>query len=147
MENIQVAVRFRPLNNKELHKSEQNHWGIYKNTVIYNDEFSKKVNCNFNTNSHKSFSPVNYKKKSQSYNFDKVFDTEVSNEEIYNQVAKKVVLHSLEGYNGTIFMYGQTGSGKTHTMLGYNKGEKEVMEMAKFTNNDENSNTPSCDQT
>jgi hypothetical protein len=29
-----------------------------------------------------------------------------------------VILSSLSGVNGTVFMYGQTGSGKTFTMLG-----------------------------
>lgn len=32
--------------------------------------------------------------------------------------AEKVVVSSLEGYNGTIFAYGQTGSGKTYTITG-----------------------------
>jgi kinesin family protein 6/9 len=31
---------------------------------------------------------------------------------------EKVVVSSLEGYNGTIFAYGQTGSGKTYTITG-----------------------------
>ena len=33
-------------------------------------------------------------------------------------MAKRVVLASLDGYNGTLFVYGQTGSGKTYTMMG-----------------------------
>jgi len=38
-------------------------------------------------------------------------------------MAKRVVLASLEGYNGTIFAYGQTGSGKTYTMMGSENSE------------------------
>ena len=37
--------------------------------------------------------------------------SEVSNEEIYNEVGKPVVESVLDGYNGTILAYGQTGSG------------------------------------
>ena len=29
-----------------------------------------------------------------------------------------MVLSSLEGINGTVFVYGQTGTGKTFTMMG-----------------------------
>ncbi|CAF2664748.1 unnamed protein product [Rotaria sp. Silwood2] len=43
----------------------------------------------------------------------------VSQEEIFDSVAKDVVDRTLEGYNGTIMCYGQTGAGKTHTMTGF----------------------------
>ena len=36
----------------------------------------------------------------------------------YDQVAKPLVINSMEGFNGTIFAYGQTGSGKTWSMSG-----------------------------
>lgn len=38
-------------------------------------------------------------------------------------MCKRVVLASLEGYNGTVFAYGQTGSGKTYTMMGSDGSE------------------------
>ena len=37
---------------------------------------------------------------------------------MYEQTVRKVVLSSLEGINGTVFVYGQTGTGKTYTMMG-----------------------------
>ena len=37
---------------------------------------------------------------------------------MYEESCKDIVLSSLNGINGTIFMYGQTGAGKTYTMLG-----------------------------
>ena len=40
------------------------------------------------------------------------------NEEVYLDSTKDIILSSLNGINGTIFMYGQTGAGKTYTMLG-----------------------------
>lgn len=33
-----------------------------------------------------------------------------------------MIAHTLEGYNGCVFVYGQTGSGKTHTMVGEDNG-------------------------
>jgi kinesin family protein 6/9 len=46
------------------------------------------------------------------------FDQSVTQDQIFDHVALKVVKNVLEGYNGTIFAYGQSGSGKTHTMTG-----------------------------
>nr|XP_045375332.1 kinesin-1 heavy chain isoform X2 [Camelus bactrianus] len=55
---------------------------------------------------------------SKPYAFDRVFQSNTSQEQVYNDCAKKIVKDVLEGYNGTIFAYGQTSSGKTHTMEG-----------------------------
>uniref|UniRef100_A0A8C0ZEP0 Kinesin-like protein n=1 Tax=Cyanistes caeruleus TaxID=156563 RepID=A0A8C0ZEP0_CYACU len=56
--------------------------------------------------------------QSKPYIFDRVFQSNTSQEQVYNDCAKKIVKDVLEGYNGTIFAYGQTSSGKTHTMEG-----------------------------
>uniref|UniRef100_A0AAX7SVS6 Kinesin-like protein n=1 Tax=Astatotilapia calliptera TaxID=8154 RepID=A0AAX7SVS6_ASTCA len=50
------------------------------------------------------------------YMFDRVFQSNTTQEQVYNACAQKIVKDVLEGYNGTIFAYGQTSSGKTHTM-------------------------------
>ena len=42
---------------------------------------------------------------------------------VYNSACQDIVMSSLEGINGTIFMYGQTGAGKTYTMLGTSSDE------------------------
>lgn len=55
---------------------------------------------------------------SKPYVFDHVFQSNTTQENVYNACAKKIVKDVLEGYNGTIFAYGQTSSGKTHTMEG-----------------------------
>ncbi|XP_010005340.1 PREDICTED: kinesin-1 heavy chain [Chaetura pelagica] len=60
----------------------------------------------------------NGKDQSKPYIFDRVFQSNTSQEQVYNDCAKKIVKDVLEGYNGTIFAYGQTSSGKTHTMEG-----------------------------
>uniref|UniRef100_A0A8C9WJ59 Kinesin-like protein n=1 Tax=Scleropages formosus TaxID=113540 RepID=A0A8C9WJ59_SCLFO len=52
------------------------------------------------------------------YVFDRVLQSNTTQEQVYNACAQKIVKDVLEGYNGTIFAYGQTSSGKTHTMEG-----------------------------
>ncbi|XP_076837119.1 kinesin-1 heavy chain-like isoform X2 [Brachyhypopomus gauderio] len=51
--------------------------------------------------------------------FDRVFQSNTTQEQVYNACAQRIVKDVLEGYNGTIFAYGQTSSGKTHTMEGH----------------------------
>lgn len=52
------------------------------------------------------------------YDFDLIYNEQDTNRDVYEQTVKKVVLSSLEGLNGTVFVYGQTGTGKTYTMMG-----------------------------
>ncbi|KAI9143509.1 P-loop containing nucleoside triphosphate hydrolase protein [Paraphysoderma sedebokerense] len=61
---------------------------------------------------------INNQKERYDFRFDRVFDMDTKQEEVFDVVAKDVVLSVLEGYNGTIFAYGQTGSGKTFTITG-----------------------------
>ena len=51
--------------------------------------------------------------------FDRVYDINSTQEEVYTHTAKEAVLSTLEGYNATLLAYGQTGTGKTHTMEGF----------------------------
>lgn len=53
-----------------------------------------------------------------SFTFSHVFRPNAKQADVYEHVARPIVVDVLSGYNGTIFMYGQTGSGKTHTMFG-----------------------------
>lgn len=54
--------------------------------------------------------------KDKSFKFDRVFDQEAEQEEIYDVCTKNLILGCFEGYNATVLAYGQTGSGKTYTM-------------------------------
>ena len=58
------------------------------------------------------------------FNFDRVFDQNSKQVDVYDYTARSVVDSVLEGFNGTVFAYGQTSSGKTFTMEGLsNEGE------------------------
>ncbi|XP_044194922.1 kinesin-like protein KIF9 isoform X1 [Thunnus albacares] len=50
---------------------------------------------------------------------------DVSQEEVYAQVCQRVVLGTLDGYNGTVMCFGQTGAGKTYTMTGSTESYKQ----------------------
>uniref|UniRef100_A0A2K5XFS4 Kinesin-like protein n=1 Tax=Mandrillus leucophaeus TaxID=9568 RepID=A0A2K5XFS4_MANLE len=90
--NIKVMCRFRPLNESEVNRGD-------KYVAKFQGEDTVVI-------------------ASKPYAFDRVFQSSTSQEQVYNDCAKKIVKDVLEGYNGTIFAYGQTSSGKTHTMEG-----------------------------
>ncbi|XP_037021668.1 kinesin-1 heavy chain isoform X2 [Artibeus jamaicensis] len=90
--NIKVMCRFRPLNESEVNRGDK-----------YIAKFQGEDTVVIAT---------------KPYAFDRVFQSNTSQEQVYNDCAKKIVKDVLEGYNGTIFAYGQTSSGKTHTMEG-----------------------------
>ncbi|XP_038245473.1 kinesin-1 heavy chain isoform X4 [Dermochelys coriacea] len=90
--NIKVMCRFRPLNDSEVTRGD-------KYIAKFQGEDTVII-------------------ASKPYVFDHVFQSSTSQEQVYNDCAKKIVKDVLEGYNGTIFAYGQTSSGKTHTMEG-----------------------------
>ncbi|KAJ8086305.1 tubulin-dependent ATPase kip3 [Marasmius tenuissimus] len=50
--------------------------------------------------------------------FDKVFNWEAQQGDVYEATAKPLLQGVLEGYNATVFAYGATGCGKTHTISG-----------------------------
>ncbi|XP_048868601.1 kinesin-1 heavy chain [Brienomyrus brachyistius] len=89
---IKVMCRFRPLNNAEVERGDK-----------YIPKFQGEDNVVIG---------------GKPYVFDRVFQSNTTQEQVYNACAQKIVKDVLEGYNGTIFAYGQTSSGKTHTMEG-----------------------------
>ena len=106
-ENIHVSLRFRPLSALEKEEGEKNIWMVSgTNVALKHDYASLLVESKRLTGSPKC------------YNYNTCFTSKESNSKVYETVGRRVVMASLEGYNGTIFAYGQTGSGKTHTMFG-----------------------------
>lgn len=58
------------------------------------------------------------KEGSGSFTFDRVFDTQSRQADIFDFSIRPTVDDILNGYNGTVFAYGQTGAGKSFTMMG-----------------------------
>lgn len=58
------------------------------------------------------------KVKDQVFAFDRIFDDNAEQREVYEGTTKQLLDSVLEGYNATVFAYGATGCGKTHTITG-----------------------------
>ncbi|XP_030293944.1 centromere-associated protein E isoform X3 [Sparus aurata] len=97
---VKVCVRVRPLIEREESAEST------EPVQVYWKSNSKSIHLIDDGNSNKSFS------------FDRVFAAEETTNQLYQGIAKPLVVSSVEGYNGTIFAYGQTSSGKTFTMMG-----------------------------
>lgn len=50
--------------------------------------------------------------------FDRVFDENTTQGEVYEATTRSLLDSVLDGYNATVFAYGATGCGKTHTITG-----------------------------
>lgn len=96
--NIRVFCRIRPLLQGEGSESCHVHISLFND-----DEGTQSMNITRDSKKH-------------DFKFDKIFDPENSNDDIFEEI-RQLVQSSLDGYNVCIFAYGQTGSGKTYTML------------------------------
>ncbi|XP_037399048.1 centromere-associated protein E isoform X2 [Pygocentrus nattereri] len=99
---VKVCVRVRPLIKREEAAAEsaepvQLYWKADKQAIHQTDDDGNLT---------------------KSFGFDRVFSAEESTSQLYQDIAKPLVVSTVEGYNGTIFAYGQTSSGKTFTMMG-----------------------------
>lgn len=79
-EAIQVFVRIRPLNKREIAENQTIGWNFNETSMIEDTP-----------NGHKN------------YTFDRCFGPEENNSAVYERVGKNVVIKALEGYNGTVF--------------------------------------------
>lgn len=99
-ECVKVAVRCRPLSQKEKDKSEQQ--------IVQVDNKYSEI----------SISNPSKPGEAKRFTFDFTYSPNCSQKDLYDQCAFDLVESVIQGYNGTIFAYGQTGTGKTHTMIG-----------------------------
>ena len=66
----------------------------------------------------RSFMPAGKRTKDQTFGFDRVFDENTTQADVYEATTKNLLDSVLDGYNATVFAYGATGCGKTHTITG-----------------------------
>lgn len=105
--NVQVAVRCRPLNEREKTSGDRLivKCDSARREIVFAPPAGRKV-------------PSGLKDGKKTYTYDHVFGPDSSQDDVYKGVVKPIVDEVLEGYNCTVFAYGQTGTGKTHTMEG-----------------------------
>ncbi|PHH88055.1 hypothetical protein CDD83_8054 [Cordyceps sp. RAO-2017] len=96
--SIKVVARFRPQNRVELDSGGK--------PIV---SFSSEDSCSLDS-----------KEAQGSFTFDRVFDMECKQQDIFDFSIRSTVDDILNGYNGTVFAYGQTGAGKSYTMMGTN---------------------------
>nr|XP_060614914.1 kinesin-like protein KIF1B isoform X22 [Anolis sagrei ordinatus] len=105
--SVKVAVRVRPFNSRETGKE-------------------SKCIIQMQGNSTSILNPKNPKEPPKSFSFDYSYWSHTSSDDpcfasqnqVYNDIGKEMLLHAFEGYNVCIFAYGQTGAGKSYTMMG-----------------------------
>ncbi|KAJ6264604.1 Kinesin-4 [Drechslerella dactyloides] len=66
----------------------------------------------------KIIGPRGKQQKDMRFGFDRVFDENATQGEVYEQTTKGLLDSVLDGFNATVFAYGATGCGKTHTISG-----------------------------
>ncbi|WYZ44649.1 hypothetical protein EsH8_VII_001085 [Colletotrichum jinshuiense] len=66
----------------------------------------------------RSVVPNGKKVKDQTFMFDRIFDENATQNDVYEGTTKQILDSVLDGYNATVFAYGATGCGKTHTITG-----------------------------
>ncbi|XP_072316220.1 kinesin-like protein KIFC3 [Eucyclogobius newberryi] len=96
--NIRVLCRVKPVLKEDQHEEGQS-------VVVTPDP-----------NNESSLTVVN-KGKGRIFELDKVFQPQVTQEEVFQEI-EPLVTSGIDGYHVCIFAYGQTGSGKTYTMEG-----------------------------
>ena len=64
------------------------------------------------------------------FSFDKVFDREALQEDVFKSVMEDSVDAVLRGFNATVLAYGQSGAGKTFTMFGDDAGNPGIIPRA-----------------
>ncbi|KAI0850463.1 kinesin-domain-containing protein [Daldinia vernicosa] len=101
--SIKVVARFRPQNKVELASGGE--------PIV---TFDGPDTCTLNS-----------AEAAGSFTFDRVFNMQGRQVDIFDYSIKPTVDDILNGYNGTVFAYGQTGAGKSYTMMGTSIEDEE----------------------
>ncbi|KAL8730827.1 MAG: hypothetical protein Q9181_004518 [Wetmoreana brouardii] len=100
---IKVVARFRPPNKAEIASG--------GDTIV---GFETEDTCH-----------INSREAAGAFTFDRVFDTQSRQTDVFDFSIRSTVDDILNGYNGTVFAYGQTGAGKSYTMMGADIDDEE----------------------
>ena len=104
---IYARVRAHPLQNwksrpYKIHLNEEHIQILIEKLDIYN---KKKI-------------------EAQTFTFDKIFDIDYTNDDIYNELGFALIHNILNERSSVFYLYGQTGSGKSYSLLGDEKTGK-----------------------
>ena len=109
---IKVVIRKRPPNNRECAQNDIDIVETKGNDTVIIKELKTKVDLTKYIEEHH-------------FIFDRVYNENFTNQQIYNEMLKPMVMAAFNKTKITCFAYGQTGSGKTYTMLGNNNNQND----------------------
>lgn len=89
--NVVVCARCRPLNKKEI--------ALGASCCLDFNSNKKGITINMSTDSGSAFGQ-------NTFVFDRVFNMDSNQKEVYDYAARPIIDQVLEGFNGTIFAYG-----------------------------------------
>ena len=110
---VRVAVRVRPLNEREISGGQSEAWDVGSGGLHLKRARRERSSC---------LTGKKLESKDATYLFDHVFDKDSSTATVYETIAQDIVRDAMEGYHSSIFAYGQTSCGKTHTMMHAERG-------------------------
>jgi len=140
--NILVCVRVRPeSNNEKIQANRKNSIvKVIDDNMLVFDPSSDRTTFNSTlskTTVNKGKQPAGKVEKvhhigvrfgrDMKFAFDRVFDENASQIELFENTTKFLLPGVLNGFNATVFAYGPTGSGKTHTMIGNERSGHGVL--------------------
>lgn len=112
---VKVVVRVRPaidlgMNNRKIIRTLDSKMLIFdpKEEIEFYFQGQKQLARDFTRRPNKD----------SKFMFDRVFDEDAGNEEVFEYTTKDMIKELLNGINCSVFAYGATGAGKTYTMLG-----------------------------
>ncbi|KAL8445792.1 hypothetical protein Emed_005348 [Eimeria media] len=122
-ESIRVCTRMRPLFPKEVESGHIMAWKVEQKSMqlIVEPPSQTEIEEHRQGKAVKKTVEKTQAQKEQIqryFAFDRCFDDDAENDEVFAYVARDIVLDAFKGINGCVFAYGQTGSGKTHSIMG-----------------------------
>lgn len=113
---MKVVVRVRPYNTKE--SDTRSVVKVIDEQLLIFDPKEETDDFFFQGLKQRHRDVLRKPNKDMQFVFDRVFDGDVTNAEVYEHTTMSVLDGLLDGYNCSVFAYGATGAGKTYTMLG-----------------------------
>jgi hypothetical protein len=123
-ESVNVCVRVRPFNRRELEIHQQKNPDEWIRSVIEMPEgvqgSVRLLDRDAQTGEYKELEMFKFTKSFWSIPEDQQPSKylPITQEDVYDTLGRVVMINALMGFNCCVFAYGQTGSGKTHTMMG-----------------------------
>lgn len=116
--NMQVVLRVRPLSRREMEQNQRNIIRVADTGTIIFDPEDDEDEFFFHGAKQTHRDITKRVSKNLTMTFDRVFDNQATNVDVFEFSMRPLVQSVMQGYNCSAFVYGATGAGKTYTMLG-----------------------------